>query len=87
MLLLFGPTVILGSVCTGLWIRLGLRIRILLYLAVAFNMPKKDFFSYVFLLISFFRSHKRVEIMVYLFFFLLADGRIRILTNNYGSGS
>ncbi len=30
---------------------------------------------------------KTVEILVYLIFFLLADGRIRFLTNNYESGS
>jgi hypothetical protein len=31
------------------------------------------------------RSHKTIEIKVFLMF-LLADGRIRIRTNNYGTG-
>jgi hypothetical protein len=74
-------------------IRIGniaLRIRILLFSSVAFQMPTKKFFC---LLLSVgryhshkLRSHKTVEIKAILLF-LLVDGRIRIRTNKDGSGS
>jgi hypothetical protein len=83
--------------------KIRLRIRILLFLVVAFKIPTKISFSNFFCLFltvgtltSVFKDnmslsrHKTVEIMVYLNFFasLPVDGRIRISKNNYmGSGS
>ncbi len=79
----------------------GLRIRILLLLFLQWLSRFKQeigwFSTFIFLFLSvvkftsvfndnnLFWSHKAVEIKVFIIF-LLVDGRIRIRTNNYGSG-